>query len=172
VSLFVALRLVALVGTVLVGGTAAGESSRFIPGRDGEAPPALGLNDLAGRRHSLADHRGRVVLINFWATWCDPCRDEMPSLQKLKAELAGRPFEVLAVNYGESEARVSEFLKRHPMDFPILLDPNQDAARAWRVRILPASFLVDARGRLGYRVIGELDWATDEARETVRRMLP
>lgn len=96
----------------------------------------------------------------------------MPSLQKLKAELAGRPFEVLAVNYGESEARVSEFLKRHPMDFPILLDPNQDAARAWRVRILPASFLVDTRGRLGYRVIGELDWATGEARETVRRMLP
>ena len=110
-------------------------------------------------------------VINFWATWCEPCRDEMPSMQKLKEELAGRPFAILAVNYGESEPKVADFARRLAVDFPLLLDPNQDAPRAWRVRVLPASFLVDAEGRVRYRVIGEIDWKSSEATETIGRLM-
>ena len=149
---------------------AVADTPRFLPWK-GETPP-LALNDLSGRRQSLADYRGKVVLLNFWATWCEPCRDEMPSMQKLKERLAGRPFEVVAVNYGESQARVSEFLGRMGVDFRVLLDPNQDAPRAWRVRVLPASFLVDAAGRVRFSVIGELDWTSDEAVQRVVALLP
>jgi thiol-disulfide isomerase/thioredoxin len=147
------------------------ETARLLPWRDAKTPP-LALNDLAGRPRALADYRGKVVLVNFWATWCEPCRDEMPSMQKLQERLAGRPFAILAVNYGESEARVSEFVKRAAVDFTVLLDPNQEAPRAWRVRVLPASFLVGADGRLRYSVVGELDWTGAEVVDTIRRLLP
>ena len=68
----------------------------------GGAAPALALEDLSGKPHDLAAYRGSVVLVNFWATWCGPCRDEMPSIERLRTSLAGRPFTVLAVNVGES----------------------------------------------------------------------
>ncbi len=147
------------------------ESSRFIPWRAG-ATPALALADLDGRRHSLEDYRGKVVLLNFWATWCEPCLEEMPSMQRLERRLAGRPFAILAVNHGESRPRVVEFARRLTLGFPVLLDPNTDAPRAWRVRVLPASFLVDARGRVRYSVVGEMDWTDEAAVETIRRLLP
>ena len=134
--------------------------------------PALVLKDLDGRPRSLAEYRGRVLLINFWATWCEPCRDEMPSMRRLRERLAGHPFDVVAVNYGESAARVSEFLARERLDLTVLLDPNQEAARAWRVRVLPGSFLVGADGQVRYIVIGELDWASEDAMRTVRALVP
>jgi thiol-disulfide isomerase/thioredoxin len=147
------------------------DTERLIPWKDDRTPP-LSLADLAGRRHSLADYRGQVVLVNFWATWCDPCREEMPSMQRLRQRLAGRPFAVLAVNHGESPARAGDFLKRARLDLPVLLDPGQETARAWRVRILPHSFLLGPDGRVRYSVIGELDWASDPVVEAVRRLLP
>ena len=121
--------------------------------------------------HRLAAYRGRVVLLNFWATWCDPCREEMPSIRKLGERLAGKPFTVLGVNYGESPARIEGFLKQTPVDFPMLLDRNQEASRAWRVRVLPASFLVGPDGRVRFHAIGEIDWAADDAVAAVRRLL-
>jgi len=95
----------------------------------------------------------------------------MPSLQRLGRHLAGEPFAILAVNYGESDARVADFVKRFGLDFPVLLDPNQDAPRAWRVRVLPASFIVDRGGRVRYRVIGEIDWMSREAVDAVTRLV-
>jgi thiol-disulfide isomerase/thioredoxin len=149
----------------------AADPSRFVPWNRADTP-ALVLKDLDGRPRSLAEYRGRVLLINFWATWCEPCRDEMPSLHRLRERLAGQPFDVVAVNYGESAARVSEFLTRERLDLTVLLDPNQEAARAWRVRVLPGSFLVGADGQVRYIVIGELDWASEDAMRTVRALLP
>lgn len=155
----------ALAGTV--GATEA--ASRVLPWTG--PTPALDLADLAGKPHTLADYRGRVVLVNFWATWCEPCLDEMPSIRKLQQQLAGEPFTVLAVNYGESAARIESFLPRVGVDFPVLLDRGQKVARAWRVRILPASFLVGPDGRLHYHVIGEIDWTSDEAVAAVRGLM-
>ena len=166
-SLLTALIWVSAVG--VVGGRA--DEARFVPWKDAKTP-ALALRDLAGRQHALADYRGKVVLVNFWATWCEPCRDEMPSMQRLKERLAGRPFQVLAVNYGESDIRASEFVKRSALDLTVLLDPSQDTSRAWRVRVLPASFLVGPDGRARYAVIGEIDWMSPGAAEIVERLLP
>ena len=156
---------------LLTAATHAAEPSRFIPWTQSETPK-LALKDTAGRPHTLADYKGKVVLLNFWATWCEPCRDEMASMRVLRERLAGQPFEIVTVNYGESEAKVTAFFKSTGLDFPAMLDPNQEAPRAWRVRVLPASFLVGRDGRARYSVIGEIDWAGDEAVKTVRTLLP
>ena len=155
--------------TVLTGLVRA-DASRFIPWKD-PAVPALALNELGGAPRTLADYRGRVVLLNFWATWCEPCRDELASIGKLQERLAGQPFAVVLINYGEARARVADFAKREAISFPILLDPNQDAPKAWRVRVLPSSFLVGPDGRVRYSVIGEIDWGRDDAVEVVKSLL-
>ena len=138
----------------------------------GGPTPALVLKDLQGAPHDLARYRGKVVLVNFWATWCEPCREEMPSMQALKRKLAGRPFEVLAVNFAESENKVSEFLRRFPLDFTIVLDRNSAARRDWSVKVLPTSFVIGPDGRIRYAVIGDLDWADEAVAKEVARLLP
>jgi len=126
----------------------------------GGPAPGLRLKDLAGHVHRLADYRGSVVLVNFWATWCEPCRDEMPSMQRLKTKLAGRPFVVLAVNLGEPEARIRKFLSEAKLQLTVLLDPGMKAADAWKARILPASYVIGRDGKIRYHVIGGLDWSS------------
>ena len=166
---------VAILGSIVCAslasaGNVGADPARFIPWKDSTTPP-LALKDLAGAAHALADYQGRVVLLNFWATWCEPCRAEMASMQTLQERLSGRPFVVLLVNYGEARARVADFVKREAIAFPILLDPNQDAPRAWRVRLLPSSFLIAPDGRVRYSVIGEIDWAQADTVELVQNLL-
>ena len=138
----------------------------------GGATPPLALPDLAGRPQSLGDYRGKVVLVNFWATWCEPCREEMPSIERLRASLAGQPFAVLAVNIGESEARVRRFLEQVSLQLTVLLDRDSAAARAWHARVLPMSFLVGPDGRVRYAVVGEYDWTQDAAHQAIRSLMP
>ena len=138
----------------------------------GGPPPALTLKDLDGRQHRLADYRGKVVLINFWATWCGPCREEMPSIQELKNKLAGRPFVVLAVNLDEPESRIRKFLTQMKLDFPILLDPGRNVAKGWNARILPATFIVGPDGRVRYSLVGEMDWANEHIVARISELLP
>ena len=141
-------RLIAAVGhTALV----------EVPPRAASAPP-LALDDLDGRRHTLDDHRGRVVVLNFWATWCAPCVAEMPSLQLMRERLGAGSVEVLGVNYGEAPQRVRAFAQRMDVDYPILLDAFHFARRDWRVTALPATWIIDRQGRLRYRAVGEVDW--------------
>ena len=122
------------------------------------APPALTLSDLSGRQHSLADFTGRVVVVNFWASWCTPCLTEMPSLRSLSAEMKDRPFIVLAVNVGEGERSAGAMAKRLELDFPILLDSDSAVFESWGNTVLPSAYVVDRQGRLRYRVQGPLEW--------------
>jgi thiol-disulfide isomerase/thioredoxin len=157
-------RVVVLALMVLgAGGVDASELKPWPGGRT----PRLVLKDMQGATHELADYRGKVVLINFWATWCEPCRDEMPAIQRLKNKLAGKPFAVLAVNLAESENKVADYLRRFPVDLTVLLDRNSEAVREWKVRVLPASFLLAPDGSIRYSVIGEFDWTDAKAVEAV-----
>lgn len=133
----------------------------------GGVTPPLALQDLAGRSHDLAQYRGKVVLVNFWATWCEPCRAEMPSMNRLRRSLEGQPFEVLAVNLAEPVSRIEKFVASMPLGFPLLLDRDSAVAKAWKARVLPASYLVGADGRIRYVVFGELDWSGEAARRIV-----
>jgi thiol-disulfide isomerase/thioredoxin len=137
----------------------------------GKETPALARQDLEGKLVDLKDLRGRVVLVNFWATWCEPCRDEMPSIERLRGKLKGRAFEVLTVNYGESVAKINAFMKRQRISLPVLLDPDKEAAAEWRAGGLPMTFLVDAEGRVRYSAFGECDWSEGEPLRVVQALV-
>lgn len=140
------------------------------PWTSGATPP-LELAALDGRKVALEGLKGRVVVVNYWATWCEPCIDEMPSLERLRAKMKGRPFEVLAVNYGESAERVSRFVAKMRLTMPVLLDPYKNSVDAWKVRGLPMTFIVDAKGLVRYWSFGERDWSQGEALQLVERMV-
>ena len=128
---------------------------------DGLPATALVLKDIAGRSHDLAQYRGSVVLVNFWATWCEPCRNEMASIQTLKERMAGKPFVALAVNVDEPEARVRNFVAQTRLALPVLFDTNKTVTRAWGVRVLPATYIIGPDGRMRYRLLGDMDWNND-----------
>jgi thiol-disulfide isomerase/thioredoxin len=146
------------------------ESSRFRPWNG--ATPSLELKDLDGKSRNLKDYRGKVVVINFMATWCAPCVEEMPSLQTLRERYRGKGLEVIAVNTGEAESKVSQFAQGLKIKFPVLLDTEEDAKAAWKVYGLPATFIVDADGKVAYRVLGEMDWLSDEPVKLIQNLLP
>ena len=164
------LRRVLLAVAGLLLSVAASASTELKPWKGGDTPP-LAAPTLDGKQLDLRDLKGRVVLVNFWATWCDPCREEMPSFQRLRDKLKGRAFEVITVNYGEAPAKIQPFLDRWHIDLPVLLDRDKDAAGAWHAGGLPMTFLVDARGQVRYSAFGECDWSTGEPLRTVESLL-
>lgn len=134
--------------------------------------PALRLDALNGAAWNLAQHKGRVVLVNFWATWCEPCRAEMPSMQTLADRLGPDKLVVVGVNYQEPEMRIQRFLSTMPVKFTILQDRDGAATKAWTRRIFPTSILVGPDGRARTVVVGEFDWASEAAEKMVRDLLP
>ena len=155
---------------VVAWATAAAADSQIKPWT-GAVTPKLVLPDLAGGRADLGDLRGRVVVVNFWATWCVPCREELPSLQRLRDKLAGKPVEVITVNYGEFVERVRPFLEKEKVELKVLLDTQKDAARDWGVGGLPMTFIIDAKGRARYSAFGEFDWSTGEPLRLVEKLV-
>ncbi|MDD5328679.1 MAG: TlpA disulfide reductase family protein [Sulfuricella sp.] len=137
----------------------------------GGATPALQLKDLAGKTHDLRDYRGQVVMVQFWATYCGPCVKEMPSMVRLEARLAGKPFTILAVNMGETEAEVKDFLGKVKTDFTILMDNDGKALAAWKVFVAPSTFLIDAKGRIRYTLQGGAEWDAPEYARVIGEML-
>ena len=163
--------LVAALGWFFTAAVASAASGPVLTSLSGDPAPALVLKDVNGATHDLARYRGSVVLINFWATWCIPCRDEMPSIQKLRDRLAGKPFVVFAVNVDEPDSRVRSFLNETRLDLPVLLDQNKTVTRAWSVRVMPTTFVVGRDGRVRYRAVGDLDWSSDAVVGTILQLL-
>ena len=127
--------------------------------------------DITGKTWGVADLRGRAVLLNFWATWCEPCLAEMPSLQQL-ADLHGPDkLLVLAINFKESAARAIQFAKTTGVTLPLLLDRDGEVARQWGVRLFPTTLTLDSRGRPRHRVLGEVDWTGSAAGKLVASLL-
>ena len=135
--------------------------------------PALKLKDLDGAVHDLAQLRGQVVLVNFWATWCPPCRREMPSMERLSQALKGEAFSVLAVDVGEDADTIDAFTDQFdtPPTFTILLDARSHVMQAWKVAGLPTTFLVDKRGRIVASAIGGREFDHPEMVEMIRGLL-
>lgn len=139
----------------------------------GVTAPAFELPRLGdGAPVSLAGLRGRVVLLNFWATWCKPCEDELPSMERLHRTLAGSGFELVAVSVDDVPDPVAAFRARYGLSFPILLDPERRVSGAYQTHHFPESFLIDAEGRVVERYIGPRDWDAPAYAERIRRLLP
>jgi peroxiredoxin len=133
----------------------------------GAALPPFELKDMDGRVHRLQDYRGKVVLVNFWATWCEPCRAEMPSMQQLRRKMESKGFVVLGINADEPPPRIRKFLGELPLDFPVLMDPDLRVTKSWAAKVLPASYLIGRDGQARYQVIGELDWLQPATVKTI-----
>ncbi len=124
-----------------------------------DAPtPALKLQDLQGKVHNLIDYKGQVVLVQFWATYCTPCRKEMPSMNKLMKKMGDTPFKILAVDMGETKEEVSRFVKQVKPEFTILMDPTGQSIAAWRVFAAPSNFIVGPQGKIRYTLFGGIEW--------------
>ena len=129
----------------------------------GDPAPGFQLEDTAGNKVSLESLRGKVVLVNFWATWCPPCRAEMPSMEKLNEAMAGEDFVMLAINVEENgRSSVPEFLNKTPHAFPILYDDQGIVQELYGVYKFPESFVIRKDGIIDDKVIGAIDWAHPE----------
>ena len=127
--------------------------------------PAFALSDLEGRSHGLANSAGDLVLVHFFATWCEPCREELASLRTLvegQNVAESGPLSVIAVNVGEVPSRVRRFLEGTPVNFPVLLDSDRAVTRAWTVHALPTTFVLDRTLVPRLVVEGDLDWSRED----------
>ncbi|HKJ25342.1 MAG TPA: TlpA disulfide reductase family protein, partial [Myxococcota bacterium] len=137
----------------------------------GSVAPAFTLERLDGTPVSLSDLRGHVVLINFWATWCEPCRQEMPAMERLYEAHRDEGFELLAISVGEEAEPVRAFRDEVGMTFPVLLDPDRVASQAYQTYRFPESFLVDAQGVVVERYIGPKTWDHEAYKERIGRLI-
>jgi len=134
--------------------------------------PDFALQDMDAKQHSLKAYRGKVVLVNFWATWCPPCIREMPSLEKLYQKFRGQPFVLLAINQWEDEERVFEFMGQLETipTFPILFDPQSKVSDAFGVQGLPSTYILDKQGRIVFRAKGGRDFSHVEIERKIKSL--
>lgn len=131
--------------------------------------PTLALPDMDGKTVDLAGYRGKVVLVNFWATWCPPCRKEFPSLGRVRKLFKPADFEVLAVNVGEDPETVFSFAATP--DFPVLFDRDSQAMARWPVKGLPTTLVLDRQGRLALRAVGGREFDDSAIVGQIRELL-
>lgn len=138
----------------------------------GKSAPAFALADVNGKKVSLADYKGMVVLVNFWATYCGPCKAEMPSLHNLFLALKNDGLIVLAVSRDESTIDVQSFIKKQKITFPVLMDKNQEVSfDQYVVHTLPTSFLIDRDGIIKETIIGEREWDAPDMKKKIGLLL-
>ncbi|MGB2804421.1 MAG: TlpA disulfide reductase family protein [Candidatus Zixiibacteriota bacterium] len=127
--------------------------------QEGFLAPDFTLPDLAGKTFTLSDFRGEVVLVNIWATWCGPCRREIPSLERLYQSRRDKGLEILAVSVDRtSSSKVASFAAKYQMSFPVLLNPRGDVANTYWARSIPSTYLVDKKGVIRWKVRGTREW--------------
>jgi peroxiredoxin len=150
------------------------EKAGVVELKEGQRAPAFTLATLDGGRASLADHRDKLVVLNFWATWCQPCTLEMPALEALWRRYRERGLVVVAVSVDRGAPRglLEPYARNLRLTFPILLDPDAQTSEGWRVTALPATFLVRPGGDVTGMAVGARAWNSAEMRALVERLLP
>lgn len=166
--LLAGIRLALLVALLAaIGPSWAGELSLA----SSETRPELRLLDLQGVEQGLGALRGQVVLVNFWASWCSPCLEEIPSLQRLADGMRGRPVAVIGVNVSERAGRVRMAVRQHGIRFPVLMDEDGSVFRGWGGVVLPTTYVLDQEGHVRYVGRGPLEWDGGEAIATIEGLL-
>ena len=159
---------------ILAGASASGlapaASHEVQPWPPGQPVPEVQGTDVQGQSWRLSQLKGRAVLLNFWASWCEPCRMEMPTLQQLADIYGPDKLVVLAVNFKESPRQIARYMQSTGMALPVLPDLQGDIAARFGVRVFPTTVLVDVKGQIGQRVRGEMDWTGQEAAKLVEAL--
>lgn len=143
------------------------------PYRGNPDPAKLNLKGLFSQSYDLEDYRGKVVLINFWASWCGPCVKEIPSLNRLVKKLEGENFALLTVDIKEPPEKILGFFKEHHIEhnFPVLMDIDGSASKQWKVYAYPSNYLLDKNGKIRYGYRGALEWDKEDIVKTIRSLL-
>ena len=133
----------------------------------GKPAPDFVLQDASGKEWKLSSLKGKVVFVNFWASWCKPCRDEMPSMVALDKAMADKPFQVLPIVFNDDLDMAKSFAQNLGATFPVLGNPEQELTQAYMITGIPETFLIDADGILRHKFIGPYDWNSPEMRNIV-----
>ena len=141
------------------------------PPKDRDSAPDFTLTDPDGKKVSIKDFRGKVVFLNFWASWCEGCREEMPSMERLYKEFKGKGLEILAVNVKEQRPAAVAFYKKLQLTYPVALDPDGEVGLLYGAFGLPVTYLIDRKGILLARLWGGTDWHSPAARNLFKALL-
>ncbi|MEA2094396.1 MAG: TlpA disulfide reductase family protein [Pseudomonadota bacterium] len=162
------MRLLAVIVLVIARVVHADQTLTPVPGNI--PAPDFSLQDTDGNLHRLSEYRGRPVIINFWATWCPPCREEIPSMNRAWHVLREEGVAMLAINVGEDEDTIFVFTADYPADFPLLLDRSGDIIGQWPVKGLPTTYVIAPDGSIAYRAIGGREWDDDDLLDVIRKL--
>ena len=140
--------------------------------KEGFLAPQFTLYDLSGNQVRLIDFKGKVVLLNFWATWCSPCKREIPSLERLYQMRKDKGFEIMAISAERASAsQIASFAEKYRMSFPILLNPQRDVGSKYWVRAIPTSFLLDKNGVIRWKIVGGREWESPYVLSRIDQLL-
>lgn len=158
--------LIGLLPVMATLGTAADDSGQGLQ----RAPPFT-LFDPAGDEHRLEQYAGRVLVVNFWASWCAPCRAELPSMNRAAKQMRSLPVAWLAINVGEDRQAVTSFTADFPIDFTVLLDADGTTSQRWRVTGMPTTLIIDRNGFIVHRILGQREWDDEKHLRMVSELL-
>ncbi|WP_117179992.1 TlpA family protein disulfide reductase [Rhodoferax lacus] len=150
---------------------AGADAARWLPWPAERARPALRLPDLDGRVWDLTQEQGRPVVLNFWATWCEPCRAEMASFEVLQKQFQASGLKVVAVNFKEGQEPVRRFQKAQGLSLAMVRDSYGEAAQAWGVHTFPTTFVINPAGRPVLQAVGEVDWGSRAVLQKLQAVL-
>ena len=148
-----------------------GIDSQLKPYRGKVSPLAIALNDANGKHFSISDYRGKVTVVNFWATWCSPCIEEIPSLNRLREKMSAHPFQLISVNYAQEAPQVKAFLKKVQVDFPVLIDDDGRETAKWKVIAFPSTFVIGPDGQIRYGVNAAIEWDDPEVIKQLQELV-
>ncbi len=138
----------------------------------GKPSPGFSLTDTKGKIWTLSELKGQVVFVNFWATWCPPCRQELPSMQNLHQELSGNGFQMLTILMNDDPNSAVLMAKGNDFTFPILIDHDGSVSASYGITGVPETFIIDATGTLQKKVIGPRQWDSAEAKKMIKKYIP
>lgn len=134
-------------------------------------PLPIDLKNAHGNTMIKDNYKGQITVVNFWATWCPPCVEEIPSLNQLKMKMSGLPFELISINYAEDNKTILDFMKKINIEFPVLMDKNGDFAKKWNVITYPSTFIIDTNGQIKYGINAAIEWDSPEVIQTIKSLL-
>ncbi len=173
IKLIVSVILLLLAGTLSAAWEQPELGHELTPLPSAVAAPDFALSDMDDEAHSLADHRGKVIMLNFWATWCPPCRREMPSMERLHQNMNAKDFVVIAINQMETADHVFAYTGQLDVDptFTILFDKDSAVSQAYQVKGLPTSYLIDKKGNIRYRAVGGREFDHPAVEKQIRDLI-